>query len=87
MGTPKEIVARLFHWTTTHPEIRVPVSSYYLMRERVLVDPLLPSPRGLQWLTRHGPPEHILLTCRLHSRHSASDSVTEQSAPRPQTPK
>ena len=58
-----------------------------LLRERVLVDPLLPSPRGLQWLTRHGPPEHILLTCRLHSRHSASDSVTEQSAPRPQTPK
>lgn len=71
MGTPKEIVDGLFHWTTTHPEIRVRVSSYYLEPERVLVDPLLPSPRGIEWLTKHGPPEHILLTNRLHSRHSA----------------
>lgn len=71
MGTPKEIVDGLFHWTTTHPEIRVRVSSYYLEPERVLVDPLLPSPRGIEWLTKHGLPEHILLTNRLHSRHSA----------------
>jgi len=71
MGTPKEIVDGLFHWTTTHPEIRVRVSSYYLEPERVLVDPLLPAPRGIEWLTKHGPPEHILLTNRLHSRHSA----------------
>lgn len=71
MGTPKEIVHGLFHWTTIHPEIRVRVSSYYLKLERVLVDPLLPSPRGLEWLMEHGPPEHILLTNRLHSRHSA----------------
>jgi hypothetical protein len=47
------------------------VSSYYLARERVLLDPLLPSPNGLRWLERHGPPEHIILTNRLHSRHSA----------------
>lgn len=71
MGTPKEIADGLFHWTTVHPEIRVRVSSYYLKLERVLVDPLLPSPRGREWLARHGPPEHILLTNRLHSRHSA----------------
>jgi hypothetical protein len=70
MGTPKEIVEGLFHWTTIHPEIRVRVSSYYLLPERVLVDPLLPSPRGLEWLAKYGPPEHILLTNRLHSRHS-----------------
>jgi hypothetical protein len=68
---PRQIVPGLFHWNATHPEIRVRVSSYYLRRERVLIDPLLPSPGGLDWLKRHGPPEHILLTNRLHSRHSA----------------
>lgn len=70
MALPKQIVRGLFHWTAVHPQIRIRVSSYYLARERVLVDPLLPSPGGLEWLKRHGPPEHILLTNRLHSRHS-----------------
>ena len=71
MALPKQIVRGLFHWTAMHPEIHIRVSSYYLARERVLIDPLLPSPGGLEWLERHGPPEHILLTNRLHSRHSA----------------
>src|SRR5438094_5138294 len=71
MALPKQIVRGLFHWTARHPEIHIRVSSYYLARERVLIDPLLPSPGGLKWLERHGPPEHILLTNRLHSRHSA----------------
>jgi len=71
MALPQEIIPGLFHWTATHPNIGVRVSSYYLARERVLIDPLLPSPGGLAWLKRHGPPEHILLTNRLHSRHSA----------------
>ena len=71
MALPKEIVPGLFHWTATHPEIRIRVSTYYLVRERVLIDPVLPSPGGLTWLGRHGPPEHILLTNRLHYRHSA----------------
>jgi hypothetical protein len=26
---------------------------------------------GIEWFARHGPPQHILLTNRLHSRHSA----------------
>jgi len=71
MALPKQIVRGLFHWTARHPEIHIRVSSYYLARERVLIDPLLPSPGGLEWLERHGPPEYILLTNRLHSRHSA----------------
>ena len=71
MALPKQIVRGLFHWTAVHPEIRTRVSSYYLARERVFIDPLLPSPGGLEWLKRRGPPEHILLTSRLHSRHSA----------------
>ena len=71
MAFPKQIVRGLYHWTAVHPDIRIRVSSYYLARERVLIDPLLPSPGGLKWLERHGPPEHILLTNRVHSRHSA----------------
>ncbi|HEV8328355.1 MAG TPA: hypothetical protein VGQ08_12810 [Nitrospiraceae bacterium] len=72
MALPKQIVRGLFHWTAVHPQIRIRVSSYYLARELVVIDPLLPSPGGLEWLERHGPPEHIFLTNRLHSRHSAT---------------
>lgn len=71
MALPKQIVPGLFHWTAVHPAIGIPVHSYYLARERVLIDPLLPSPGGLAWLKRHGPPKHIFLTNALHSRHSA----------------
>ncbi|WP_447976640.1 hypothetical protein [Candidatus Nitrospira bockiana] len=71
MALPKQIAPGLFHWTAIHPEIRIRVSSYYLARARILIDPLLPTPGGLAWLERHGPPEHILLTNRLHERHSA----------------
>jgi hypothetical protein len=71
METPKEIAPDLFHWTAVHPEIGVRVHSYYWSLERVLLDPLLPTPGGMAWLKKHGPPEHIILTNRLHSRHSA----------------
>jgi hypothetical protein len=71
MPGPKEIADGLWHWTAIHPVIHVRVSSYYLEPERVLVDPLLPeSSKPLDWLRQHGPPEHILLTNRLHSRNS-----------------
>ena len=76
MAQPTAILEKLFHWTAVHPEIRFPVSSYYLQPERVLLDPLLPSPRGLAWLRQHGPPEHIVLTNRLHSR--ASRRIVEE---------
>jgi hypothetical protein len=71
MALPKQIVRGLFHWTAVHPQIHIRVSSYYVARERILIDPLLPSPGGLKWLEQHGPPQHIFLTNRLHSRHSA----------------
>jgi len=71
MGTPKEIASGLFHWTAVHPEIHTPVHSHYSSVERVLLDPLLPGPGGMAWLKKHGPPEHIILTNRLHSRHCA----------------
>src|SRR5262245_24541851 len=70
MALPKQIVPGLFHWTGTHPEIKIRVHTYYLSKERALIDPLLPSPGGLPWLKRHGPPKHIILTSRLHERDS-----------------
>jgi hypothetical protein len=71
MAAPKEVLSGVFHWTAVHPAIHARVSSYYLAPERVVIDPLLPSPGGLAWLARRGPPRHVLLTNRLHSRHSA----------------
>ena len=66
----KQISPGLWHWTARHPHIGVKVSTYYLMEERVLLDPLLPS-RGTRWFERHDAiPEHILLTNRHHDRHS-----------------
>jgi glyoxylase-like metal-dependent hydrolase (beta-lactamase superfamily II) len=52
-----------------HRHIGVDVSSYFLERERVLIDPMLP-PEGVGYFDEHGPPEHILLTNRHHDRQS-----------------
>ncbi len=65
----REIAPGLWHWTARHERIGAEVSSYYLERERVLVDPMLP-PGGLDWLAEHGPPEHALITNRHHDRHA-----------------
>jgi len=44
------------------------VSSYYLMAERVAIDPLLPA-GGAAWFSDHGAPvEHVLITNRHHDR-------------------
>ncbi|HEY5316569.1 MAG TPA: hypothetical protein VIJ20_01220 [Solirubrobacteraceae bacterium] len=65
----KEIAPGLWHWTARHEHIEKPVSSYYLPRERVVIDPMTPR-EGLAWLDEHGAPEHILLTNRHHDRHA-----------------
>lgn len=70
-SAPRQIANGLYHWTSVHPEIHVAVSSYYIEPERVALDPLLPEVVGLEWFRAHGRPEHILLTNRHHSRHSA----------------
>ena len=64
----REISPGLWHWTAVHPHIRKEVSSYYLIAERVLLDPMLPS-GGLSWF-EDNPPEHIILTNRHHERDS-----------------
>ncbi len=65
-----EILPGIFHWTAVHPEIRIEVSSYYVEPSAVLLDPLVPA-EGLEWFERPRRPQHIVLTNRLHSRHSA----------------
>jgi glyoxylase-like metal-dependent hydrolase (beta-lactamase superfamily II) len=65
----QEISPGLWHWTARHEHIDVDVSSYYLERERVLIDPMAPA-EGPQWFEQHGPPEHVLMSNRHHDRHA-----------------
>ena len=65
----EQIAPGLWHWRTLHDRIGTEVSSHYLERERVLLDPLVPE-QGLDWFRLHGTPEHILLTNRHHDRDS-----------------
>jgi hypothetical protein len=65
----KEILPGILHWTNVHPKIQIEVSSYYLVDEAVLIDPLTP-PEGLDRIVP--PPKNILLTNRHHYRHSGS---------------
>jgi hypothetical protein len=66
----REIAAGLWHWTAEHERIHAVVSSYYLVPERVLLDPMMP-PGGTKWFIEQGSePEHIVLTNRHHDRDS-----------------
>jgi hypothetical protein len=64
-----EIAPGLWHWTARRESIGADVSSYYLERERVQIDPMIP-PEGLEWFERHDAPEHAILTNRHHDRDS-----------------
>jgi hypothetical protein len=65
----REIAAGLFHWTARHEKIHMDVSSYCLVAERVVIDPMIPS-EGLDWFDQHGVPEHIVLSIGHHDRHA-----------------
>ena len=65
----QEIAPGVWHWTARHEHILTEVSSYYLERERVAIDALLPA-EGLAWFAQHGPPEHVVLSNRHHDRHA-----------------
>src|SRR5690242_19893979 len=43
-----ELIPGVVHWSAKHPNIGVDVSSYYLVDERVLIDPIAPE-GGLDW--------------------------------------
>jgi hypothetical protein len=62
-----EIAPGIWHWTARHPRIGIDVSSYYLVAERVAIDPLVP-PEVERLFERLGAPEHVLLTNRHHDR-------------------
>jgi hypothetical protein len=62
-----EIAPGVWHWTARRESIGADVSSYYLERERVVIDPMIP-PDGLEWFDEHGTPEHAVLTNRHHDR-------------------
>ncbi len=65
----QEIAPGLWHWRALRERIGMVVSSYYLERERVAIDALIPD-EGLEWFERHGPPAHVLLSNRHHDRHA-----------------
>jgi hypothetical protein len=65
----RELAPGLLHWTARHDQIEIDVSSYYLLAERVLLDPMLPV-EGLDWFREHGAPRDVLLTNRHHDRHA-----------------
>ena len=65
----QEILPGVLHWTRIHPNIKIEVSSYYLVEERVLIDPMTPE-EGVEAFPTS--PEHVLLTNRHHHRDSGT---------------
>jgi hypothetical protein len=67
----EQILPGVVHWTATHPNLGVDVSSYLLTESEVLIDPMLP-PEGLEWFGDQGiEPREIVLSSRHHLRDAA----------------
>lgn len=62
-----EILPGVVHWKKVHPNLGMEVSSYYLVDDRVLIDPMEPD-EGMDWFRENGPPDHALLSNRHHYR-------------------
>ena len=62
----REILPGVVHWTGRHPRIGIEVSSYWLVPERAVLNPLMP-PAGLRAFGAE-PPDAVLLTNRHHLR-------------------
>lgn len=76
-GCVREVLPGVFHWTTPHPKIHIPVSSYWLADAGVLIDPLVPREGGLAWFDEQPvTPTAILLSNRHHYRESAEFADT-----------
>ena len=65
----RELVPGLFHWTTFHDAIGVPVSSYYVEPAAALIDPRVPD-AGLDAFAGRARPQQVVLTTGLHARHA-----------------
>jgi hypothetical protein len=67
----REVLPGIYHWTAVHPHIKVEVSSYWLERGGVLIDPLIPPDVGIEWFAdRDQPPAAIVMSNRHHYRDS-----------------
>ena len=64
-----EVLPGVLHWTTFHEGIGRPVHSHFFVEGAALFDPRVPE-EGVEELARHGRPDAILLSNRLHLRHS-----------------
>ncbi len=65
----RELAPGIHHWTATHPNLGIEVSSYYVADAATLVDPLTPE-EGVEWFDGERRPQRIVLTNRHHLRHS-----------------
>ena len=63
----EEIIPGVLWWTTEHPRIHMPVSSYWVPGSRAVIDALLPPDDGIDAF-REDPPERVLLSNRHHLR-------------------
>jgi hypothetical protein len=65
-----EIAPGVFHWTATHPDIGMPVSSYYVQPAGIVIDPLEPEDGMGFFDDLDLPPQQVVLSNGLHWRHS-----------------
>jgi glyoxylase-like metal-dependent hydrolase (beta-lactamase superfamily II) len=62
-GAVDEIAPQIWHWKAVHPNLGIDVSSYWLPDLKLLLDPIA-VPDDVDGV------EHILLSCRHHTRDS-----------------
>jgi hypothetical protein len=65
-----EIAPGIFHWTATHPDIGMSVSSHYVAPAGIVIDPLEPEDGMGFFDDLDVAPQQIVLTSGLHWRHS-----------------
>lgn len=68
-----EILPGVYHWTTQHPRHGFTVSSYWLERGGVAIDPFTPREETIEWFAqRSTPPAAVVLCNRHHYRDSGA---------------
>jgi hypothetical protein len=65
----EELLPGIHHWTAFYDSIGERVHSYYVEGARALLDPILPD-EGMDAFADLPAPQQVLLTNRLHFRHS-----------------
>jgi hypothetical protein len=65
-----ETIPGVHHWTTLHPALKAPVSSYYVEPAGAVIDPMVPEV-GLDWFDeREIRPQQVVLTSTRHWRET-----------------